>query len=204
MGMDRAERKRRTILGAAREVFLEHGYVGASMDQVAALAAVSKQTVYQHFTDKRGLFAAVITADVRAAEQRSDELLDALAGTADPEADLRAVARGLVTVVTQPHLVRMRRVVIGEAERFPDLAALWYATGPERGYHRLAERFARLADRGLLRVPDPLAAARHFTWLVLSVPLNQAMFDPAARPTEEELLRVADDGVRVFLAAYAA
>ncbi|MEU4443397.1 TetR/AcrR family transcriptional regulator [Actinosynnema sp. NPDC050801] len=197
----RSDRKRRAVLDAARTVFLRHGYVGASMDEVAALAEVSKQTVYKHFADKQRLFTEVITSDIRAAEQRSDEVVDGLADTADLAGDLREIARKLVTVVTQPHLVRLRQVVIGEADRFPDLARTWYASGPHRGYERLAERFARLTEQGRLRTPDPLLAAQQFTWLALSVPLNRAMFDPERYP-EDELLRFADEGVRVFLAAY--
>ncbi|MEV8441360.1 TetR/AcrR family transcriptional regulator [Actinosynnema sp. NPDC051121] len=197
----RSARKRRAILDAARTVFLRHGYVGASMDEVAALAEVSKQTVYKHFADKQRLFTETITADIRAAEQRSDAVVEGLAETADLVGDLREIARKLVTVVTQPHLVRLRQVVIGEADRFPDLARTWYASGPQRGHQRLAEQFARLAEQGRLNAPDPLLAAQHFAWLALSVPLNRAMFDPEPYP-EDELLRFADEAVRVFLAAY--
>ena len=197
----RSARKRSAILDAARTVFLRHGYVGASMDEVASLARVSKQTVYKHFADKQRLFTEVITADIRAAEQRSDDVVEGLADTADLAGDLREIARRLVTVVTQPHLVRLRQVVIGEADRFPELARTWYASGPRRSYRRLAERFARLTEQGRLNTPDPLLAAQQFTWLALSVPLNRAMFDPEPYP-EEELLGFADGAVRVFLAAY--
>lgn len=182
---------------------MRHGYVGASMDEVAALAAVSKQTVYKHFVDKKQLFAEIITADIRNAEQQSDDVVAGLADTTDLDGDLREIARKLVTVVTQPHLVRLRQVVIGEADRFPDLARAWYASGPERGYQRLADRFADLTEQGRLNTPDPLLAAQQFLWLALSVPLNRAMFDPEPYP-RDELLKFADEGVRVFLKAYEA
>ncbi|MBB5801729.1 AcrR family transcriptional regulator [Saccharothrix ecbatanensis] len=199
----RSARKRRATLDAARAVFMRHGYVGASMDEVAALAAVSKQTVYKHFVDKKQLFAEIITADIRNAEQQSDDVVAGLADTTDLDGDLREIARKLVTVVTQPHLVRLRQVVIGEADRFPDLARAWYASGPERGYQRLADRFADLTEQGRLNTPDPLLAAQQFLWLALSVPLNRAMFDPEPYP-RDELLKFADEGVRVFLKAYEA
>ncbi|WP_433262241.1 TetR/AcrR family transcriptional regulator [Actinosynnema sp. CS-041913] len=197
----RSARKRRAILDAARTVFLRNGYQGTSMDEIAALAEVSKQTVYKHFADKERLFTEIITADIRAGGQRSDAVLDHLPDSTDLEQDLREIARKLVTVVTQPHLVRMRRVVIGEADRFPDLARTWYASGPERGYERMALRFAQLTDQGRLDTPDPLLAAQQFVWLALSVPLNRAMFDPEPYSTEE-LHRFADEAVRTFLAAY--
>jgi TetR/AcrR family transcriptional repressor of mexJK operon len=117
--------------------------------------------------------------------------------------DLRLFAREHIATIMQPHLVQMRRVIIAEADRFPDLARTWYASGPGRGHATLAERFARLGRRGLLRVEDPLLAAQHFNWLVLSIPMNEAMFHGADRQyAPGELDRYADEGVRVFLAAY--
>ena len=52
----RSARKRRAIVEAATTLFLENGYRGTSMDQIAAVARVSKQTVYKHFSDKEALF----------------------------------------------------------------------------------------------------------------------------------------------------
>jgi TetR/AcrR family transcriptional repressor of mexJK operon len=201
----RSARKRQAILAAARTAFLDHGYAGTSMDQIAAAAAVSKQTVYKHFADKDRLFASVISGDIDDAERQSSSVFDALPDSDDLAADLRRFARQHLAVVVQPHMMRLRRMVIAEADRFPDLASTWYANGPERGAARLADRFAALADRGLLRMDDPLLAAQHFNWLVLSIPLNLAMFRPAAEAfPAAELDRYADEGVRVFLAAYGA
>ena len=201
----RTERKRQAILTAARAAFLEHGYAGTSMDQIAAAASVSKQTVYKHFADKDRLFESVITGDISDAEQQSRAVLDALPDSDDLATNLRVFARQHLATVTQPHLIRLRRVVIAAADRFPDLAGTWYANGPERGAATLADRFASLAARGRLRVDDPQLAAQHFNWLVLSIPLNRAMFRPAAEPfTPAELDHFADEGVRVFLAAYGA
>jgi TetR/AcrR family transcriptional repressor of mexJK operon len=199
----RSARKRQAIIDAARTAFLNKGYAHTNLDEVAARASTSKRTVYEHFRDKQGLFTAVITGDIRAAEQRSQDLIESLATTQNLDADLRAYARRHIAVVTQPHLLRLRRLVIGEAERFPELASAWYASGPERGHATLARVFSALADRGLLIMDDPLLAAQHFNWLILSIPLNAAMF----RPTEDhfspdELQHYADEGTRVFLAAY--
>ena len=68
MAAGRSARKRQAILAAARTLFLRHGYGGTSMDEVAAIAAVSKQTVYKQFADKQRLFAAVITGDIEQTE----------------------------------------------------------------------------------------------------------------------------------------
>jgi TetR/AcrR family transcriptional repressor of mexJK operon len=199
----RSARKHRAIMEAARTVFLRKGYDGASMDEVAALAAVSKQTVYKHFADKKRLFTAIITGDISAAETLTHAMVAALADSEDIEKDLRHFARRHITDVTQPHLIRLRRIIIAEAERFPELARTWYANGPERAHATLADQFQALARRGLLRADDPLLAAQHFNWLILSIPLNKAMFHGMdAEFTPSELERYADEAVRVFLAAY--
>ena len=201
----RSARKRRAIMTAARTLFLAKGYDGASMDDVAALAAVSKQTVYKHFADKKRLFTAIITGDIDAAESLTAQIVAALGDSEDLEHDLRQFARQHVIDVTQPHLIQLRRIVIAEAERFPELARTWYASGPERAHATLADQFRALARRGLLRVDDPLLAAQHLNWLILSIPLNRAMFHGNdIEFTPSELERYADEGARVFLAAYGA
>ena len=203
MESGRSARKRRAIMDAARTVFLRKGYDGASMDEVAALAAVSKQTVYKHFADKKRLFTAIITGDISATETLTHGMVAALPDSEDIEKDLRQFARRHITDVTQPHLIQLRRIIIAEAERFPELAQTWYASGPERAHATLADQFHALARRGLLRVDDPLLAAQHFNWLILSIPLNKAMFHGGDTEfTPNELERYADEGVRVFLAAY--
>jgi AcrR family transcriptional regulator len=185
-------------------VFLGKGYDGTSMDEVAALAAVSKQTVYKHFADKKRLFTAIVTDDISATESLTLDLVNALSTSDNLGRDLRQFARQHIADVTQPHLIRLRRIIIAEAERFPELAATWYANGPERAHATLAAQFQALGRRGLLRVPDPLLAAQNFNWLILSIPLNKAMFHSEDRFSAKELARFADEGVRVFLAAYGA
>ena len=199
----RSERKRRAILDAARAVFLEHGYVGASMDEVAALATVSKVTVYKHFLDKERLFIAVVTGAIDEAEASYRPLVDQLAESVDVDADLRTFARRHIVLVTQPHLIQMRRMIIAEANRFPELAKWWHRAGPERAHATLAGVIEQLADRGLLQVADPLLAAQQLSYLILSVPVNEAMFTGRRTPYDRRRLeRYADEAVRVFMAAY--
>jgi TetR/AcrR family transcriptional repressor of mexJK operon len=196
-------RKRRAILEAATEVFLRNGYRGASMDEIAARAGVSKQTVYKHFADKERLFSEIVTSAVdEAGDPVHDEVLK-LEDSADVEADLRGLARQLLGRVMQPRILQLRRLVIGEAGRFPELGRIFYEQGPGRTIAALATVFERLAARAELRLDDPRLAAAHFNWLVMSIPLNQAMLlGEDEPPTSAELNRYADAGVRAFLGAY--
>jgi TetR/AcrR family transcriptional repressor of mexJK operon len=199
----RSARKRRAILDAARTVFLSKGFVRTSMDEIAALATVSKQTVYKHFADKPSLFAEIVTSTVdEVSDPVYQEVLE-LQDSGDLEADLRDLARRQLELVMQPRLLRLRRLVIGEADRFPELGRTFYERGPSRTIDAIATAFERLAGRGLLNLEDPLLAAQHFNWLIMSIPLNRAMLlgddEPPARI---DLERYADAGVSVFLAAY--
>jgi len=201
----RSARKREAILEAATTLFLRSGYLGTSMDEIAALAAVSKQTVYKHFADKERLFSAIVIALVDAASDPTyDEVLN-LRDSGDVEADLRDLARRLLARVLQPQLMQLRRLVIAEVSRFPELGRIFYERGPGRTMAALAEAFGRLAERQMLRVEDPSLAAAHFNWLIMSIPLNQAMLQGlATAPAGADLDRYADTGVRVFMAAYGA
>ena len=202
--LGRSARKRAAILDAARDLFLQRGYGGTSMDDVAARAGVSKQTVYKNFADKQRLFTEVITSDVGQVDDSTQAQMAAMPDTDDVPGDLRVFARWHLTHVMQPSRLRLRRMLIGEADRFPELAQTWYASGPEQSCAEFARWFTTWGRRGLLRVPDPLLAAQHFNWLVLSIPLNKAMAYPVDEPlfTEAELHHYADEAVRVFLAAY--
>jgi TetR/AcrR family transcriptional repressor of mexJK operon len=200
----RSDRKRRAILEAGTTLFLRHGYRGTSMDEIAAIAGVSKQTVYKHFADKESLFSEIVISTVEeVAKPVHDEVLK-LRDSGDLETDLRRLARQLLRRVMQPRILQLRRLVIGEAGRFPELGQTFYEQGPGRTIAALATVFERLADRGALRPGDPLLAAAHFNWLVMSIPLNRAMLlGDDESPATAELNRYADAGVRAFVAAYA-
>lgn len=175
------------------------------MDEIAARATVSKQTVYQHFDDKGSLFSEIVLNTIdEYIDPYYDEVL-ALRDTGDAEKDLCRLARRLLDMLMQPRLLQLRRLVIGEASRFPELGRTYYDRGPGRAGEALASTLERLADRGLLRSLDPLTAALHFNWLVVSIPVNVAMFTGDDTPfTGPQLRRFADEGVRVFVAAYGA
>lgn len=201
----RSARKHRAIMEAAAAVFLRNGYLGTSMDEIAKLAAVSKQTVYKHFADKQQLFTDIIGATTdRILDELTHTSTVALRDTADTdslEADLGALARQLIASISRPEVLRLRRLIIAEAERFPELGGAYWEAGFERGLATLASSLGRLTERGLLRVEDPQLAASHFAGLVLWIPLNRAMFS-GDEVTDEDIDRFADAGVRAFLAAY--
>jgi TetR/AcrR family transcriptional regulator, mexJK operon transcriptional repressor len=201
----RTRRTRAAIVEAATTLFLQHGFQGTSTDDIARLAAVSKRTVYSNFGDKERLFTEIILGITIAAEQLADELTAELVDAEDVPAALHDVARRLLQAVTRPMVLQLRRLLIAEAERFPDLAREYYRSAPGRVISSLAAALGSLAERGALVVPDPQRAAEHFAFLVLGATLDRAMFEgEQSVPSNPELQRTADDAARAFLAAYSA
>ncbi|MBR8740168.1 TetR/AcrR family transcriptional regulator [Nocardiopsis sp. MG754419] len=198
----RSERKRRSILEAAEEVFLDGGYLGTNMDEIAARSQVSKQTIYKHFGSKERLFVEIVT---HMTDSAGDLVHTHPAPTPDedPADHLTDYALRQLTVVLTPRLMRVRRLVIGEVPRFPELAEALYHHGPGRAIDDLTRVLETLADFGHLSLADPRAAAARFNWLVMSEPVNRVMLlGDDAIPGPEELRAHAAESVRVFLAAH--
>lgn len=199
----RADRKRRAILDAARELFLAQGYLGANMDSVAARAAVSKQTVYTHFGSKEALFVELVTDMTREAGDRV-HAHDARGGSAGTEALLTAFAVEQLGAVLRPDVLQLRRLVIGESTRFPDLGRALHEAGPKRAIGRIERMLDELRSEGLIDFDDVATAASTFNWLVMGGPLNDAMLlGDGAVPDTAAQRRHAEHAVRVFLAAHA-
>jgi TetR/AcrR family transcriptional repressor of mexJK operon len=201
--LGRSARKRLTILSAGRDLFLSNGYQGTSVDQIAASAEVSKQTVYKHFGDKRELLLSIVNDALDGAVTPFLERIGALAHTTDLEADMTALAADYLRAVLQEPVVQLRRLVVGEANRVPELAELYYNRAPARTLAALADCFAALHHRGLLRIPEPSVAAEHFAFLIVGRSIDQALFHGGPQVLAgidvDSHVRA---GMRVFLAAY--
>lgn len=196
-------RKRRVIREAAMKVFLKNGYLGASMDEIATLAQVSKQTVYKQFSSKELLFVEMVTSMTDTASDRVHNDAPELTDSGDIAEFLQLYAFRQLTVVLTPPLMQLRRLVIGEVSRFPEMARILYERGPRRAIAAFARVLERLAALGLLTMDDPMSAASHFNWLLMSAPLNRAMLlGDNAIPKPAALRRHAAECVRIFLAAY--
>lgn len=191
------------IAKAATAVFLRDGYAAASMDEVAAVAEVSKQTVYHHFGSKEQLFLAVIQQSINGV---LDEFFAALEtsfpGSGDLEGDLTRLGRILLTKVLDPELMALRRLVIAEVGRFPQLGRGWYESGPGALIATLADSLRVLADRGELTIDDPTAAASDYNWLVVSRPQNMVIFGIRDAFTPAEIDSFVRAAVKVFVRAY--
>lgn len=198
-----SDKKRKAIFEAAMSVFLKSGYLGASMDEIAAIAQVSKQTVYKQFSSKESLFVEIVTSMTDTTGDTVHTNVPELGEGGEISEYLQMYAFRQLSVVLTPSIMQLRRLVIGEVSRFPELARILYERGPQRAIATFAKVLEHLAARGLLNIDDPKTAASHFNWLVMSEPLNRAMLlGDEAIPKPTALRRHAAECVRVFLSAY--
>jgi TetR/AcrR family transcriptional repressor of mexJK operon len=194
-------RKRRAIARAATRLFFQRGFAGTSMDAVARAAGVSKLTVYAHFGDKDRLFQAIVRE--RCDAYNRPESYDTRPGLPVRDA-LRRIGRNFVGLVLDPEVLRLHRVMVGEAARRPKMAELFFAAGPERTTGLLAEFLARGAARGDLALSDPRLAADQFHALLTGMPHFRATLNVGPRLTPRQADAHVERCVDLFLRAYGA
>jgi TetR/AcrR family transcriptional repressor of mexJK operon len=195
--------RRRVILDAATLVFSEQGFVGTNLDDVVAAASVSKQTLYKHFADKAALFQEIVL-DISNQVDATFFDLPSPDSIEDIDGWINELAVRWVDTIMDPNVQRIRRLVIAEAPRFPDIAASYWDNGFARALANLTEHFCGLTAEGLLTAPDPAVAAEHFVALTLWIPSNRTMFTSKADVvTSNELQTYARNGAATFLRAFA-
>lgn len=184
------------MLDAAATVFLEDGFA-ASMDRIARIADVSKQTLYSHFESKEGLYRAM-------AERLRWRMQDQIDPAKPIEETLRLFGRAFRSKVTAPETVAMHRQLVGQAQQFPELAVLYDEHGPLRSLRLLGAAVAGAMDRGELRRDDPLLAAEQFIGLCQGLVRHRLLFGSAATPSAAENEQAVERAIDVFLRAYRA
>ena len=190
--------KRRQIMDGARAVFLSAGFDGASMNDIARSAGVSKGTLYAYFASKDELFEAIIRAEKA---QHAERL-----GDFNREGDVRDMlidfGVGLMRRMSDPGTLALGRVVIAAAEKFPHVGRAFYEAGPLYGAKRIAAELSALEKAGLLNVPDPERAAWQFVDLCQSYVYKRLLFGVVESLSREEIEGAVKAGVDVFLRAY--
>jgi AcrR family transcriptional regulator len=190
--------KRRQIMDGARRVFLADGFDGASMNDIARVAGVSKGTLYVYFDSKEALFEALIRED----RQSQAERLVIPADADDPRAVLAVFGRRLIALMTQPELIAQVRIVIGATHKFPRLGRAFYESGPCYGEKRLAARLEEWRGAGALNIADSRRAARQFVDMCKGEAFMSCLFGVTETATPETIAAGVDAAVEVFMRAY--
>jgi AcrR family transcriptional regulator len=197
----RTGRKFDQVVRGAREVFIADGFQGASVDEIARVAGVSKATLYRYFPDKRLLFMEVATTEC---QHMADGVLDLIDDSAGPRAVLTIAAGKLVPFLLSPFAQQCFRICVAERERFPELGRAFYAAGPEMGREKLSAYFQTAIARGELVIEDVEMAAEQFTELCRAKLWVRAVFGIQTSFTQAEIDAVVENAVETFLARYGA
>lgn len=191
--------KRRQILDGARRVFLSDGFDGASMNDIARTAGVSKGTLYVYFDSKEALFEALIRTERR---EQAERYLALCEDETDVASVLTQVATGLLEALSKPQAVAHVRMVLGVAAKFPQVGKAFYEAGPLHGAEKLAAWLERQRAAGRLAIDDPLAAAHQFLDLAKAGLIGPLYFGLRDSLTKDDIERNAQSAVRLFLASY--
>jgi AcrR family transcriptional regulator len=192
------------ILDAAREVFLKHGFGGASIDEIAAVARSAKTTIYARFPNKRALFTAVVTRDIvtRISQFKAEVLTGATI-----EERFASAGAALLRWTLVSERFRLMRLAIAEAHRFPDLATTVSRAARERSTEIAARLLGEMTQSDELGTfpafaPERLATtARFFLDLVVVPFLMRALFGEKLNALRREIGPHVVRRVAFFLAA---
>lgn len=195
----RKGRKFKQVLEGARSVFMAAGFEGASVDEIARVAGVSKATLYSYFPDKRLLFFEVVRVEC---QRQIDEAHQSIAVDAPPAMVLRHGARRMVDFYTSEFGRNVNRICVAEAERFPDLGREFYQSGPEMARRQVCEYLAQARAAGHLQIDDLALAADQFLMLCQADLHDRVTCGVQTKFTEAEIARVIDGAVEMFLARY--
>lgn len=197
----RKGRKVGQVLAGARTVFLRDGFDGASVDDIAREAGVSKATLYSYFPDKRLLFMEVASAECRKQADEASALIDDTAPVADM---LRMAAERISDFSLSEFGQRVFRICVAESDRFPGLGHEFYHSGPLMIRGRLADYLQSAVKRGELAITDVNLAAEQFMQLCKADLHDRMIFGMAECCGPKDRARVIDGAVQMFMARYGA
>ncbi|MPQ94707.1 TetR/AcrR family transcriptional regulator [Thioclava sp. JE_KL1] len=194
-------RKFDQVLEGARTIFLRDGFDGASVDDIAKEAGVSKATLYSYFPDKRLMFVEVVRSQLK---EQTDSAVATIDFGAAPEVVLSLAAAQIVDSMSCKLNQGLYRLCVAESERFLELGRAFYAAGPELVHELLMDYLRCAADRGELVIDDIDLAAYLFIELCKSELHPKLLFGICDSFSGEQKERVIRGAVAMFLARYGA
>jgi AcrR family transcriptional regulator len=195
---DEDSSKRRQILDGARKLFLDLGFDGASMGEIARAAGVSKGTLYVYFADKNRLFEAIV----------EEEVLDQqkVAFNFDPDRDvattLREFGQAYIELLCRPGGGSAIRTVMAIAERMPEVGSRFYSNVVAHTIARLAAYLDARITAGDLEIGDCKLAASQFMMACQASLFLPFVFQASPAPSAQRIAQVVESATRMFLAAY--
>ncbi len=195
----RKGRKFEQVLATARELFLQLGFEGVGVDEIARQASVSKATLYAYFPDKRHLFMEVARLECAHQAERLEAKIDPDASV--PEV-LGVVGRGFLEIVLSEFGRNMFRVCVSEGVKFPELGRQFYESGPAVMRAGMTEFLEAGVARGELDIDDVSLAADQFPELCKASVFLRLVTGIQTEFSAAEIDRIIDGAVETFMARF--
>jgi AcrR family transcriptional regulator len=189
------EETRTVILDAARHEFATSGFAATSMESVARGAGVSTKTLYRLIPNKAALFEGIITDGI----DRFVSRLRLRACDGDVEAALREALIACGELILDGEVIRLLQMVIGESDKFPEIAETFFNKAIKRTESTLANWLKTQTERGLIAIDNPTEAAGMLLGMFAFQPQRAFMFGHAPAPDRKELERRAGVVAALFL-----
>jgi TetR/AcrR family transcriptional regulator, mexJK operon transcriptional repressor len=187
------------LLDVAAKFFLEKGFEGASVSEIARQAKASKETFYHRYSSKEDLFLAVMR---RQTDLLATELNAVLVPDAPTEEALQSFGVVIVGRMISAPSISMHKILSLESSRFPDLPKLFFELGPARVIATLARYLCEQMVLGRLRKMDAELAAQHFLALLTAGTMSRVQLGILPTPTPAQLRRKVQAAVDVFMHGY--
>ena len=199
-GSDEDSSKRRQILDGARKVFMDLGFDGASMNEIARSAGVSKGTLYVYFADKSRLFEAIVEDEAL----EKSKIVYNLDPRRDAETTLREFGQAYIGSICRPGGGSSIRTVMAIAERMPDVGRQFYENVLAKTINRLAGYLQAHVGPDDLAIDDCELAAAQFLQMCQATLFLPFVFQAEPAPSAARIAHVVDSATRMFLRTYRA
>lgn len=197
----RKGRKYDQVLAGAREVFMRDGFEGASVDDIARAAGVSKATLYSYFADKRLLFMEVASAECRTQADHFDSVVNSANG---PREVLEEECKRMMDLMLSDFGVNVFRICVAESDRFPELSRQFMESGPHVWRAKMIDYLRGAVSRGELAIDNLDLAADQLAELCKACLHQQAVFHGADTVSEDQKTTVREEAIKTFMARYEA
>ena len=192
------EKRRKAIIEAAYSLFIEKGYASVSVDEIIRVSKGSKSSLYKFFGNKEGILKAVIES---LAEEFLREIHLEFPSAKTTRETLNRIGMVFADLALSDKAINQHRHAVSYAKAFPDLAKLWYESGPKATMDGFADFLEKETVAGRLRIADPARAAWFFLGMII---FHDNMRRLVCLPPSKrsELKKMVSEAVEVFLAAY--
>lgn len=192
------QKRRGAMMEAAYSLFIEKGYASVSVDDIIRASQGSKSSLYKYFGSKEGILKAVVGS-------LADDMLRRInvdfSSRGTPREALHRIGMVLVDLALSDNAIHQHRHAVSHAREFPDVAKLWYESGPKRTFDGIADFLRKEAAAGRLKIANPERAASFFGGMIVFHD-NMRLLVGLPRQKKSELKQMVSEAVEVFLAAY--